>query len=420
MKKLRHAARSVLAVGLLLALTGGTEAAKTLPAWELEGQYDNEIPAGFESLASTYAFPVEGQMLLTTFVYDGRGGIFGSSTIDGPEGFTFFSLSGSYDIAADGSQTVHIEEVVKKPRFSFEGTMDADTGDLNGTFSQQDGFLGFEGAQSGPMTFLRADMRPRDFGFDLRFEPTQDGKGSVRGVPVVLGAKVPESTASLVVYGGVSLIAGKIRGKVKTRKDGTTTGKLRIKGRYRKLPRPANGTDRVKIKPWSVKLDGPVDEDGFHAIAQVKGLGFTLRDVAVTLPVVEGPPEPPPPPPPPPKNFQAGGTAEVEGDKVVLHHTGVSARFFGKKAEVLFRFPFEVGTHTAVPATFPGPVQIQTIVTIGKRTYSTQHPSASVTIEVIDLNNVPGGFIRVRATGTVLTDAGKSKAVDMILEALVE
>src|SRR5205085_959663 len=132
------------------------------------------------------------------------------------------------------------------------------------TYTRSDGALGIATGGSGNLTITRTDGTAAS-AFDLDFRTQMDTRGRVKGFVAVDGK---ETKATLKVY-GFRLIdnvrqprlfdGGRIRGKVVTHRDGTTSGSLAIVG-----------------KGWSVKLAGPIDSDGFHALATVKAGGFVL------------------------------------------------------------------------------------------------------------------------------------------------
>lgn len=384
-----------------LGVAGGGPA-KIQPAWEVTSDYDVVFSPGFESVAYRHVFPVgDGQAdVQFSYLEDGTLAVGGVATHSG--NISFLTLRGTFSVDEGGVQRIHIEEPVKRPRFRFDGEFVPATRHIVGTYERTDGFLGLTGTDSGSLTFTRADIGFPQTTFRLRFNSVQEASGAIKGQVLDPDAKVKQrATATLNVYGGRVLTEGQIKGRTKTKRDGTTTTKLKVKGRK-----------------WSAVLVGPVDADEFHASADVRAAGFVLQDRPVVLPVTEGPPPPPPPPPPAPKNFQGGATASLTTGAFTLQHAGVRSRFFGKKAAVTVRFPISDGETRVLadPTTFTGSPLRQVIVEVGGKVYSTQNQGAAVEVDIREINTIPGGTIQVLLTGTVVSSAGKSKTVDLLLD----
>src|SRR5204862_4163877 len=124
------------------------------------------------------------------------------------------------------------------------------------------------------------------------------------------------------LYGGITLTDGKIKGKVVTHPDATTTGTIVITG-----------------PGWRAKLKGPIDQAGFHAFCTLKGGPFSATNVPVLLAVQPGPTPPPGHEPPPPKNQLLGADATVVNGAVTISHSAVPAKFFGQTAGLNIEFP---------------------------------------------------------------------------------
>jgi hypothetical protein len=194
--------------------------------------------------------------------------------------------------------------------------------------------------------------------------------------------------------------------------DGTTTAKVKVMGRG-----------------WRVVLDGPVDEQGFHAAADVRAVGFALDDVPVTLDVGPGPEPPPPPPPPDPPNLIAKGTARIVAGQVQISRENAPSKFFGSGADVNVDFPVsDVGqtSFAATPATSGGATPRRFYVTLGAKTYGTAGPGGSVNLSIrrdpggsLIFSTTPGKTIEVVCQGQVADAAGRTKPVDVIVRATV-
>lgn len=403
-----------------LAVRPGSAAAP--PAWRLVGPYDFFVDAPVESLAFNYGFDFEGTRYGVRFAYDDEGGIGGTVFVDAPVGFSLLVLAGTSRLDGDGVQRVHIEDSAgKQPGFAFDGTVDPITGDLIGEYAQVDGFLGFTGARSGPFTFQRADQKARNRSFRLKFAPEQDGKGAVRGKPDATSGKVVEQSAEMTVFGGYVLTGGKVRGRVKTSRDGTTSGKVRIKGRH-PFTETRKGKLRTRYLRWKVTLAGPIDAQGFHAVVDAGGRGLDAKGVPITLVAEIGATPEPAPGAPPPKNLAEGGTAQLVSGGWTLRHEALPKSFFGKKTQLIVRFAQSDGLSVvhAVPASFSLGTIRHVIANVGSTTYNTQTLPADVSISIRRAETSPGGIVEVLLTGTVIGTNGKSKPVDVLLRAVVQ
>jgi hypothetical protein len=399
---------AVAAVAAAVAAAAGLAAprghAAPLPAWSVDGEHDLTVPTGFRSVSGAYEFVLgEGDDAATaglSLSYDQRARLSGGGVISGATAFSFYSLRGQWTWdAGTGQQEVRLEEATRRPRFTFVGVQAPDGGHVTGTYERSDGFAAMAGNGSGPLVLARQDTKGGNT-FRMHFQARMDAKGRVKGGLESDGKT--EKRGWLLVHGGTLLEGGKVRGQVKTRKrDGLTTGKVKVKGRG-----------------WQVVLVGPLDEDGFHALAKVKAAGFLLKDVPLRLAVKEGPEPPPPPPPPKPKYFLSGATATVVGASVEVRHGSVPKRFFGKQGDLTVQFGSgdQSATVTADPSTWSGVATPRRFfVQVGGRTFSTEFAPGGVEL----VNVRAGSVLTVRARGQVVAPNGKVKTVDIELEAVV-
>jgi hypothetical protein len=243
----RSAAVTLVFVAAAIAVRPGS--AGEPPAWRLNGAYDTSLNAPVESLAFNYGFDFEGVRYGVRLGYTDAGTYGGSVFVDAPVGFSILVFTGTSRLDADGVQQVHISDAAgKKPSFVFDGALEPATGDLVGEYTQVDGFLGFSGARAGPFRFQRADVKPRNRAFQLKFAPSQDGKGALRGSPDTTSVRPAEQQAELTVFGGYVLTGGKVRGRVKTTRSGDTSAKVRIKGQH-PYTEIRNGKSRNRTLP---------------------------------------------------------------------------------------------------------------------------------------------------------------------------
>jgi hypothetical protein len=227
-----------------------------------------------------------------------------------------------------------------------------------------------------------------------------DLSGAVHGA--YDGSVNTEKRARLVVFGDRVLDKGRIAGKFKTGSDGTTKGAISIAG-----------------PGWSVRMTGPVDAAGFHATATIRGAGFSLRDVPSPCTVIPGPLAPPPPATDPYKRIRlVGATATRVGGQVTITSSSVPTKFFGAPAGLTITFPFADGVSVvhANPASASTATPRRCIVNVGRTVYGTALAPADVTLDV----KSNGSRVGVLATGTVVSAAGKTKRVELFVEAAVE
>jgi hypothetical protein len=400
-----------LAAGLAVLAPLGSRpaaaAARIYPEWSLGGTYSVDVPPGFASVAGNFSFPMGADTASLTINYDDKTKLNAGGLLS----LTLFSLKGTFTVDDEGAQHVHLIEFAKTPGFTFDGVA-SDTGsEIVGTYMRSDGALGIAAGDSGPLTITRTDTTATS-AFDLDFRTQMDTHGRVKGA---MGTDGKELKATLKAY-GFRIVdnvrkprlfdGGRVRGKVVTKRDGTTAGTLTIAG-----------------KGWSVKLAGPIDADGFHALASVRAGGFVVNARPVLLPAAEGPPHPPNPPPPPPKNQLTGAVAVASSGRIAITHNAVPSRFFGTKAAIEIDLPANTGVATvhADPAswTLADPDARKVIVKIGSATYGTLTSPAGVTLEVRALSSTTGGAIEILATGTVVTSSGRKKTVNVLLKGTV-
>ena len=406
MLRFRILAAALLSAAVLLPGAGAEAARKPLPEWSISGVYDEHLPTGFANLAASYKVrdPASNILGTLTLGYDPQVQVIGS----GVYGFTFYSVKGTWQVGEDGVQRIQFNDSPKTPSFTFDGAMDAQGRDVTGAAVLSNGFGGSTGVQNVQLRLERNDLGTKLDNFRLRFTSVMDKKGRVRGVR---GPDRKETRATLAVYGGQLLEGGRIRGRVVTKKlDGTTSAKLKIVG-----------------KGWFVKMDGPVDESGFHALVDIKAAGFVLVDRPYDLPVEPGPAPPPPPPPPPPKNLLTGATATVVGSHVTITRSNVPKKFgFGKRSSLTVEFETsdaDSGANPdlsvdASPATSQGAAARRVIVTSGNRTYGT----ANSTVTLSGLRRYQEDSTQkfeVLCTGTVSDGNGHSKSVNVLIRAPV-
>jgi hypothetical protein len=398
-------AQSLIALGLAaasLALAPAARAAVIYPGWTLVGDYNKTFDPGFVSVAGSFNFPLGGGTSSITLNYDSKANVSGG----GESGnFTIFSLAGGFTVdPVTHDQHVHLADAVKKPMFTFDGTVSADGNSIVGTYVKHAGYLDYPGEESGPLTFQRTGY-VADTTFRLAFATRMDVKGRVRGKFSQDGRT--ETKATLAIYGARSFTDGKIQGKVKTDATGYTTGNVKILG-----------------KGWKVLMTGPIDVDGFHASCDITAAGFVVKGAKLVFSVLAGPTPPPGPPPPPPKNLLVNATATVVNGQVTITHTDVPAKFFGATAGLTITFPIADGLSTVVADSTDASTTPfrRCIVTVGGTVYGTAAAPAGggVTLQIRKLTSVRDGQIEVLATGKVYPVGGRPKTVNVLVQALVQ
>ena len=416
MPRLRSLAAS-LATAFLLALPAAASA-RIYPTWAPASSYATSFQPGFRSLSGDFTFPVGDGSASLRLSYDGKGGLSGGGTVTTSTFLDTYAVAGSFSVDEAGTQHVRFAEPVPKkavPRVSFDGVLAADGGDLVGSLTRQGGFGGLPGTDTSNATLARRNAGKGVDSFRLEMTPVMDSHGRIKGF--ASGGPATETRATLTVFGrhtingfeldGLPLVNGKIRGKFTTDRNTLT-----------------KGTITIKAFNWSAKLTGPVDSQGFHALCDVKGGGFTLTKVPIDLAVQAGPTPPPGPPPPPPKNQLTGVRATIVNGKVTLSHSSVPSKFFGVTAGLTVEFPSSAGLGTihADPssASLPGSDARRCIVTLGSTVYGTATAPADVSLEVRRLTSQIGGPVEVLATGTVVAANGTKKAVNLLIEATVQ
>lgn len=418
MSRLRSLAASI-AAALLVLLLPAAASARIYPSWAPASTYAASFRPGFRSLSGDFTFPVGDGTASLRLSYDGKGGLTGGGTVTTSTFLDTFALVGTFSVdPADGVQHVRLAEPVAKkavPRLTFDGVLAADGGDLVGSMTRQGGFGGLPGTDTSNATLARRNAAKGTDSFLLEMTPVMDTRGRIQGF--ASAGPASETRATLTVYGrhtingfeldGLPLVNGKIRGKFTTDRNTLT-----------------KGTITIKAFNWSAKLTGPVDSQGFHALCDLKGGGFTLTKIPVDLAVQAGPMPPPGPPPPPPKNQLTGVRATVANGKVTLSHSSVPSKFFGVTAGLTVEFPTSAGLGTihADPssASLPGSDARRCIVTLGSTVYGTATAPADVALEVRRLTSQIGGPVEVLATGTVVAANGKKKTVNLLIEATVQ
>ncbi len=405
---------AALAAAVLAALPSAD--ARIWPKYSISAAYEVLVPPGFRSVQDRFTFtgPFSGDLL--DLEYDGRGGLVAGAQLSTPAGPTVTGFVGSYAVDVDGRQHVHLAQPVGKrqtPGFTFDGVLNDDGGDIVGTYVRQDGYLGMSGSESGDLTFTRNDAAKGASDFVLDMSTVMDDHGRISGLRT--GSPLVETRATFTVYGvhflngfelpGKPLGGGKVRGRVRTDRFGATTAKI-----------------TVVARDWRMKLAGPVDDAGFHALVDAKGGGFVVKAVPVLLPVQPGPTPPPPPPPPPPKNQLTGATATIVDGQLTITHSSVPSRFFGAVAGLTITFPTSDGISIvhADPSDASTTPPRRCIVTVGGKTYGTATAPADVALDIRKLTSTSGQTIEVLATGKVYTPGGASKTVNVLVEAALQ
>jgi len=382
--------------------------APVLPAWSIEGEYDQPIPVGFASLAGKYDFTLDSRPGTLSLSFDSKARLTGGGGID----LTFYSVSTETTVDEGGAQHLRVMNAPRNPTFTFDGVVQANGIDVAGTAWHADGFAGIAGDFEGPMTLRRLYPLQAYRNFILRMTTRMDTRGRVRGETDGEGK---ELTVRLDVFAEKILTGGRVRGRVRTsRVDGTTKTTLNVRG-----------------KGWRVFLKGPVDETGFHAVATIRAAGFVLKGVEFDLPVSPGPEPPPPPPPPPPANQIGKCVAKISGSNVTITRENAPRKFFGRGADLTCDFPLAIlsaqdETLVADPTTAGGVAPVRFFVRVGARSYLASSSGASVTLHVprdnsgtLRFSTVPGKTMYLECKGSIRDASGRTKAVDVILEAVV-
>jgi len=428
MKRMQRRRRGLaaLAVAALVAASASSSLARIWPAWTIAGPRVLDVSPGFASLAGSWTFSLpngEGDANLS-INYDvkarlGAAGLF----TDAGGNPTIFSLLGTYSVdAATGVQHVKFTDAVKNPQFTFTGDVSADATSIVGTFVRKSGYFEIAGDDSDALTLHRAGAAPAT-AIKLTIATRMDDHGRIFGSPTTVDGKTVESRAQALLYGTHFVkdhfednvaTGGLVRGTVKTRANGTSTGQITIKG-----------------PKWSAKFKGVVDAAGFHALCDFSAGGFVAKKLPITLAVTPGPTPPPPvggtkPPP----NLLDNCVATVINGAVVITRSSVPSKFFGTTAGLRIEFPqadwYENvnghAIHHADPsdASLPAPNARRCIVTIGSTVYGTATSPADVTLDVDRFDVIAGQQIRLLATGTVATGTGKKKTVDVLVQATVQ
>lgn len=398
-----HAARTLVTLALAaaaLALSGEADA-RIYPGWSLATTYAPAVDPGFKSVAGTFSMPLGGDTASIALAYDEQARLTGAGIVGG---LTIFSLSGTFSVdGTTGEQHVRLVDPAKKPLFTFDGVVSPDGADIVGTFSKSDGYLGYAGAASGPLTLHRTSAAAQA-AFTLSFATRMDDHGRVGGKLDVDGKT--ETRGSLAVYGGRSFSGGKIKGKVKTDANALTTGAVSIVGRG-----------------WRAKFTGPIDAAGFHASCDISAAGFRVTGASVLLAAQPGP-VPPDTPTKPPKNLLDNATATIVNGQVTISHPNVPSKFFGATAGLTIQFPFADGVSvvSADVSSASTATPRRCIVTVGGKTYGTaMAPVANgVTLDIKKVSSVGGGVIEVLATGRVYPVSGTPKTVNVLVQAVVQ
>ncbi len=393
---------TALVVGLAaLATSSSSLAAKTAPAWVLDGQRVVAIEAGVGSLAGRYGYDLGPFFANVSLAYDGRGKLSGG----GLAGTSIYNVSGTWGVdPATGRAAVHLEEVSPTPKLVFDGVQSEDLLRIDGTYTRVAGFAGISEAAAGPLSLGRTPPVPAETAFTLRFSARQSGGGKISNAVRTVAAKREKVLASLEIFGDEVLESGKVRGKLKTDRAGFSTAKLQVKG-----------------KGWSVKMTGPVDADGFHATATVKTPILNLEGVLLELPAEAAPDAPPPPPPSVPEDFLDGAFARIEAGQITITRGNVPKRFFGKSSDLTIRFPATVGAGvtSCTPLTAGGANPRLFLVEQGNKAFGTALEPANVQLDITTFSTQTGQTIRLRATGTTVRDDGKTKTVDVDILATI-
>jgi len=421
----------------VIAATAGASDARIWPAWSFAGQRTLPIEPGFTSLAGKWSFALpngEGSMTPFAMNYDPAGQLFATGQfMSGGGEITIVRFAGAYSV----DPTTHVQHVrlvdlvknpkvsflVKVPLFSFDGDVSEDGNVVAGTFTRKAGYFALPGDEAGPLTLTRSGA-PGATAFQLAIHTRMDDHGRIFGAPVTTDGKTSEFKATATLYGthfneqffelANSVTGGKIRGTVKTRANGTSTGLMTITG-----------------PKWKARFAGPVDAAGFHALCDLASGGFVVKKLPITLDVVPGPTPPTPPAgSKPPANLLTTVQATVVNGVVTLTASNMPTKFFGAPAGLRIEFPLTdwnntVNGHAVVhadpsDASLPTPNARRCIVTVGSVVYGTATAPADVTFDVSKFTSISGGTIELLATGTVVSSTGKKKTVDVLCKATVQ
>ncbi len=395
------AAQLLLVAGVLVLPAADGLGARRVPDWSVDGEYLLDMEVGVATIEGRYGYDVGEFNANLLLAFDGPGKLSGGGTA-GQVGNFIYTATGTWGIdEATGRTRVSIAT----PGFTFDGVVAENGLGIDGTHTREIGFGGGTESSSGPLTLGRTPPSSAPDTFVLFMRLAQNKRGRIKAAKVQEAGRARPSEATLQIWGGDALGKGKVKGKMRTDASGVTTGTLRVKG-----------------KGWSVEMTGPVDQDGFHAVADVHTPLIDIDDVAVTIPVIPTPDKPPPKPPPPPKNQIDLATAFIQNGRVEIFRGGVSKRFFGAKVDMTIEFPDSVGTGFTVadPLTNGGADgKLFSVVTNKGKVYDTTRIPAAVTIEVLAFTTVRGETIRLRATGKVVAENGKTKNVNVIVLARV-
>lgn len=382
-----------------------------LPAWSVVGNHVLDVDVGVVDLTGQYTFTLAAEPGSASLTYE-AGRIRGGGSV----GLTFFGLKGTTSLDEADVQHAAISDDPRVPTFRFDATV-APTGiDLEGTATAAAGFAGLAEAFDGPVTFRRVARTAPARTFRLTLPLTMDRKGVVRGLRDDGGR---ERRATLRLFGSKVLEGGVVRGKVVTSADGlSTTANLKVRG-----------------KGWTVVLDGPVDADGFHAAADIRAAGFVFDDRGLTVPVGPGPEPPPPPPPPPPANLLAGATARIVGNQITVTRRNVTQKFWkslGRGTDLTVEFPGSIlgapgETLVADSGSAGGASPVRFAAAIGRTNWGAFGPGGSMTLKIprgsdgnLIFSTTPGQSLRVLCQGTIADAGGRTRTVDVLLEARVE
>lgn len=397
----RFAARLVLAAAVLAVLPLGGLGAARRPEWTVAGEHLLDLETGVASVEGRFGYDVGEFNANITLALDGPDGLLAAGTSAG-QFPTIYTATGTW---GRDEATGRTRVTIVASGFSFEGVMDVAGNSIVGTHSRLPGFGGGSESSSGPLVLGRTPPGGSPDTFALLALLAQNGRGKITGTKVRESGRTKRSKASLRLWNDDLLENGKIKGKLKVDGDGNTTGTLKVRG-----------------KGWSVNMAGPVDQDGFHALADIRTPLLDVEDVAITVPVTDVPDLPPPPPPKPPRNQIDLATAFFDGGQLEIFRGGVAKRFFGKKVDLTIRLPSDAGTgfSLADPNTALLPQSTGFSVTDSKdRTWGTATEPGSVNIEVLEWTTVRGETIKLRANGKIAGPSGSTKKVNVIVLARV-
>ena len=400
----RHRTRSVVVVLLgtaVLLCSPHDVRSGTPPQWTVAGEHVLTLPVGVRSVAATYVYDVNDVSGNIVVEYGRKQGTVVVGGTAGDQIPFFYDGDGTW---SRDEATGRTRVVVDAGGLTFDVVHDEQGRRLEGTYEMLAGFGGAAANASGAISLTPVPFEAASDEFSLQLILEQKRNGKVKAVRASEAGTSRRVAATLSLFDSVFLDRGKVKGKVKVGRDGATTGKIKVKGK----------TDGRR---WSVLLEGPVDETGFRALADVRTPLIDLDGVPVTLAVTEAPDAPPPPAPPPPPNQVDEGTADVAAGQVTITRGGVPKRFFGKKTRVVIELPTSVGegSATAVPATASIGTPVRFVAEVGTKVYDTANQGSSVELDVLEMTLVTGQRVTVRCTGTATTADGDSKPVDIIV-----